>query len=53
MEKTLEIELKEQREEIAVSIESYPVNFNDEATQEGRDSVNEFLKILADYIRQG
>lgn len=53
MEKTIDIQLKEQREEIAVSIESYPVNYNEDATPEGKASVDEFLKILADYIRQG
>lgn len=51
MEKTLEIHLSEQRETIALQIEEMNFGFPENATQEGKLAVYEFLRIVADHIR--
>lgn len=51
MEKTLEIQLKEQRETIALQIEEMNFGFPADATSEGKLAVYEFLRIVADHIR--
>jgi hypothetical protein len=51
MEKTVEIQLKEQRELIACQIEEMNFGFPDNATREGKLAVYEFLRIVADHIR--
>lgn len=51
MEKTVEIQLKEQRETIALQIEEMNFGFPADATSEGKLAVYEFLRIVADYIR--
>jgi hypothetical protein len=51
MEKTLEIQLKEQRELIACQIEEMNFGFPKDATSEGKLAVYEFLRIVADHIR--
>jgi hypothetical protein len=51
MEKTVEIQLKEQRELIACQIEEMNFGFPTDATREGKLAVYEFLRIVADHIR--
>ncbi|CAB4156356.1 hypothetical protein UFOVP655_51 [uncultured Caudovirales phage] len=51
MEKTIEIQLKEQRETIALQIEEMNFGFPDDATSEGKLAIYEFLRIVADHIR--
>ena len=51
MEKTVEIQLKEQRELIACQIEEMNFGFPKDATSEGKLAVYEFLRIVADHIR--
>lgn len=51
MEKTIEIQLAEQREEIALQVEEMNFSFPDTATQEGKAAIYEFLRIVADHIR--
>lgn len=51
MEKTIEIQLAEQREMIACQIEEMNFGFPKDATSEGKTAVYEFLRIVADHIR--
>lgn len=51
MEKTIEIQLKEQREMIACQIEEMNFGFPKDATSEGKAAIYEFLRIVADHIR--
>jgi hypothetical protein len=51
MEKTIEIQLKEQREMIACQIEEMNFGFPKDTTSEGKLAVYEFLRIVADHIR--
>ena len=51
MEKTVDIQLKEQRELIACQIEEMNFGFPKDATREGKLAVYEFLRIVADHVR--